>query len=54
MGGIIAPTKTAIIKTWDIFRPIKIPIDDGIIKKAKANTSPTNLVVKEIPVPTMM
>ena len=38
--------------TCDIFFPIKIPIDEGIIKYAKTKTSPTNLVVKEIPIPT--
>ena len=52
MGGIIAPIKTETKKTCDIFLPINIPIEEGIIKNAKTKTSPTNRVVSDIPIPT--
>jgi hypothetical protein len=52
MGGNIAPTKTDIAKTFITLLPNRIPIDEGIIKYAKVKTSPTNLGIKEIPIPT--
>ena len=52
-GGITAPTKVVIIKTLIIFLPRSIPIEEGMIKNAKAKTSPTNLVVIDIPIPTI-
>lgn len=51
-GGIIAPTRTETRNTCDIFLPIKIPMVEGRIKYANTKTSPTNLVVREIPIPT--
>ena len=41
------------IKTLIIRLANNIEIDAGTIKNAKVNTSPTNLVVSEIPTPTV-
>ena len=53
-GGITAPTITAIRNTCHTFLDNKMPIEEGIIRYAKVNTSPTNLVVNDIPIPTTM
>ena len=52
-GGTIAPTKIAIKNTRDTLFASNIPIEAGKIRKAKVKTSPTNLVVSEIPTPTV-
>lgn len=52
IGGTIAPISTDIKNTFLTFEARSNPMEDGIIKYAKANTSPTNRVVREIPVPT--
>ena len=52
IGGTTAPITTEIKKTFLTLDASSNPIEDGMIKNAKAKTSPTNLVVSEIPVPT--
>ena len=46
IGGRIAPTIIDIKNTLITLFPIIIPIVEGIIRYAKVNTSPTNLVIK--------
>jgi hypothetical protein len=41
------------MNTFLTFAETKIPIEEGIIKYAKTKTSPTYLVVKDIPIPTI-
>ena len=53
IGGTIAPMRIEKKKTFDIRLAISKAVEAWRIKKAKVKTSPTNRVVREIPIPTI-